>query len=286
MKFKSKIFILEILILVVICSLNQGLILGLLWVFLHEITHILVSRLYGIKVDGVRLNLTGAKADIYGIDELMDRDKIILYISGPLFNLFCFLVFFFIKDYYDIGWINICMKVNLGLFIFNLIPAYPLDGARIYEVILSKYILFKRTKKILVNISYLVSGILILLFFLMVYIHKDNISLLFAAILITYSTFLEKRNTMYIIMDNLFKKSRRLRRMDYIENKNISVYYKSSLVKAMSLLDKNRFNCFLILNEGLKLLGIVYEDELIEALKEYGNISFNDYLNIRNKSGQ
>ena len=49
----------------------------------------------------------------------------------------------------------------------------------------------------------------------------------------------------------------------------------------MSLVDKNRFNSFFILNEGLKVLAIIYEDELIEALKKYGNISFNEYLKYR-----
>lgn len=281
MKGKSKVFILEFIVLVALCSLNRGLLLGLLWVILHEISHILIAIKHGLNIYGIQLHVSGVNVNINEIEDLVDKDKFKIYIAGPLFNAISIGVLLILQNYYSYSWIDVSISINLGLVIFNLLPAYPLDGARIYEIIIGKKYLFKKTKNIIVTLSYLVSGILILLFFLTIYIHKANISLLFAVILIIYSTVLEKRNVMYIIMNNLCKKGRRLRRLDYIENKNISVYYKTSLVKAMSLVDKNRYNCFFVLDEGLKLLGVVYEDELIEALKKYGNMSFNDYLNIR-----
>ena len=43
MKNRSKIFILEFFILVIFCSLNQGLLLGLLWILFHEIAHIITG---------------------------------------------------------------------------------------------------------------------------------------------------------------------------------------------------------------------------------------------------
>ena len=49
-------------------------------------------------------------------------------------------------------------------------------------------------------------------------------------------------------------------------------------------IDKNRFNSFYILDDDLKLLFIMHEDELIEALKLYGNITLEEYFNIRSIS--
>ena len=49
----------------------------------------------------------------------------------------------------------------------------------------------------------------------------------------------------------------------------------------MSIIDKNRFNTFYVLNDDLKLLFIMHEDELIEALKVYGNISLEEYSKKR-----
>ena len=278
MSVKTKMLLLEFIILVVICSFNQRLLFGLLWVILHELGHVATSKCFGTGIFSIELHLTGVKGDIQGVEDLSYGEKVLIYISGPLVNLTLFIVLFFISKYIDFQWIKEGMWINLGIGIFNMIPAYPLDGARIYEIIIGEKFLYKTAKNILVKVSFIISVMLIVLFFLTVYIHKANLSLLLSAILITYSAVLEKKNTMYILMGNLFKKRRRLIKKEYIENKNISVYYKSSLVKALTLIDGNKYNSFFILDEGLQLMGIIYEDELIEALKEYGNITFGEYL--------
>ena len=51
----------------------------------------------------------------------------------------------------------------------------------------------------------------------MLLLHKVNISLFLASILMGYTTFLEKEKTMYIIMDDMIKKVRRLKRYNYME---------------------------------------------------------------------
>ena len=80
-----------------------------------------------------------------------------------------------------------------------MLPAYPLDGARIYEILLSKKILYKKSKIILINISFIFSILLIFIFLLTIFIHRANVSLLVTSILITYSTWIEKNN----IIDNI-----------------------------------------------------------------------------------
>lgn len=279
---KTKMLLLESCVLLVICTFNTHLIIGFLWVILHEAVHIIVSKSFGLKLYSLNVNLTGAKARIQDIEELSEKRKLILYISGPLFNMMAALILLWIKEKFYINLDN-SISINLGLVLFNMLPAYPLDGVRVYELLLGRRILYKRAKKILVNTSFIVAGILGVLFFLTIYIHKVNISLILAAILITYTTFLEKEKTMYIIMGNIIKKRRRLIKYDYIENKSISVYYKRDLLKVLSLIDRNRFNSFFVLDEEMKLLGIVNEDELIEALKEHGNMNLGEFIRLRNE---
>lgn len=283
MEKNKKIFLLEFLILVVICCLDSRLLLGFIWVILHEAVHILVGKSMGIDLYNIQINITGARAEFQGINDLSERKKLILYLSGPLFNIAMSIVLMWINITFGATFVNSSIDINIGLAIFNMLPAYPLDGMRIYEILLGKIMILKKVKKILVNVSYIFSGILILLFSLTLYIHKPNFSLLLVAILITYTTFLEKENSIYIIMGNLFKKRRSLIEEDYIENKSISIYYKKELVKVLGLIDRNKFNSFFVLDDELKLLGIIYEDEVIEALKEYGNITIGDLLKRNNK---
>lgn len=278
MEKKTKLILLEFIFLIVICSLQSRLLIGYLWVILHEVVHILVAKYYGLNLYGIQIHLTGARAEFEDIDELQDNKKLILYLSGPLFNMMSMIILMAISSIYTSEFITLSISINLVLALFNLMPAYPLDGARAYEIILAKRILYKKSKRILCYISFIFSGIFLFLFLASLFIHKANISLLLAGILITYTTYLEKENTMYILMGDLIKKRRRLMVNDYLENKSISVYCKKALVNVLTLVDRNKFNSFYILDDDLRLLKIIYEDELIEALKEYGNITLEEYI--------
>lgn len=277
---KRKMLILEFIFLLVICTLNKQLFIGFIWVILHEIVHILVAKKFKLRLHSFKIHITGAGTEIYDLDDLSENKKMILYVSGPLFNFVSAIILIMLKNQFGIKFES-SIWINLGLVFFNMLPAYPLDGVKIYEILLSKKILYKKVKKLLVRASYIVSATIMIGFFITIYIHKVNISLLLASVLLTYTTFLENEKTIYIIMGSMIKKSRRLISDGYIENKSISVYYKKDLIKVLSLVDRNKFNSFFVLDDDMKLLEIIYEDELIEALKENGNMTLEELLKIK-----
>lgn len=274
---KRKMLILEFIFLLVICTLNKQMLVGFIWVILHEAVHILVANNFGLRLSSFKIHITGAGTEIDDIDDLSENRKLILYVSGPLFNFVSAMVLIFLKSEYGLN-VESSIWINLGLLFFNMLPAYPLDGVRIYEILLSKKILYKKAKKLLVRASFTVAAFIMIGFFLTIYIHKVNISLLLASVLLTYTTFLENEKTIYIIMGSIVRKSRRLISDGYIENKSISVYYKRDLIKVLSLVDRNKFNSFFVLDDDMRLLGIIYEDELIKTLKENGNMTLEELL--------
>lgn len=277
---KRKMLILEFIVLLVICTLKKQLFIGFIWVILHESVHILVARKFNLRLINFKVHITGAGTEIDDIDSLSENKKIILYASGPLFNFVSAIILILLKNEFGLN-VESSIWINLGLAIFNMLPAYPLDGVRIYEILLSKKILYKKAKKILVRASYIVSASIMIGFFITIYIHKINISLLLASILLIYTTFLENEKTIYIIMGSIVKKSRKLINDGYIENKSISVYYKNDLIKVLSMVDRNKFNSFFVVNDDMKLLGIIYEDELIDTLKEKGNMTLEELIKIK-----
>lgn len=274
---KRKMLILEFIFLLVICTLNKQMLVGFIWVILHEAVHILVANNFGLRLSSFKIHITGAGTEIDDIDDLSENRKLILYVSGPLFNFVSAMVLLFLKSEYGLN-VESSIWINLGLLFFNMLPAYPLDGVRIYEILLSKKILYKKAKKLLVRASFMVAAFIMIGFLLTIYIHKVNISLLLASVLLTYTTFLENEKTIYIIMGSIVRKSRRLISDGYIENKSISVYYKRDLIKVLSLVDRNKFNSFFVLDDDMRLLGIIYEDELIKTLKESGNMTLEELL--------
>lgn len=280
MKRETKKILAEILLILLICSYNNIFIFAFIWVFLHEIAHILVAFKYGCKFYNIGFHIFGLNVELAEISTLKDKDKIAVYIAGALFNIISAITFYFISFKYKNIFVETSINLNIGLAFFNLLPAYPLDGSRVLEILLSKKILFKRAQRIISIISYIIAGLFIISgICIYIFLHSLNFSMLLGAIIIVYITRMEEQTSMYITMGNVIKKRKKLLKDNFIENKSISVYYKQGLVNILALVDRNKFNTFYILNDDMKLIYILHEDELIEALKSYGNMTVEEYIN-------
>lgn len=279
MKRETKKILAEIILIVLVCSYNKMFIFALIWVFLHEITHILVALKFGCKFYNIEFHIFGMKAELIDIDSLKENQKIIVYLSGALLNIVLAIFFYIINIKYNSSFIETSMNLNIGLAVFNLLPAYPLDGSRILEVILSKKMLFKKAQKIISIVSFSIAALFIIISAIIyIFLHSLNLSMIIGAIIIIYITRMEEHTTMYITMSNVVKKRHKLLKNKYIENKSISVYYKQGLVNVLALVDRNKFNTFYILDDDMKLIYILNEDELIDALKVYGNMTLEEYI--------
>ena len=279
MKRETKKVLAEILLILLVCSYNPMFIFAFIWVFLHELTHIFTALKYGCKFYNIGFHIFGLNAELSDINILMDKEKISIYLSGAVFNIISATLIYLISFRYNNRFIEESINLNIGLAIFNLLPAYPLDGSRILEVILSKKILFKKAQRIISIISFIIAGLFIIIgIYIYIFLHSLNFSMIIGAIIIIYITRMEAHTSMYITMGNIVKKRKKLLKDNYIENKSISVYYKQGLVNVLALVDRNKFNTFYILDDDMKLIYILYEDELIEALKCYGNMTLEEYI--------
>ncbi len=133
-----------------------GAVILLVSVLLHELSHSIVAQRYGIKVKQIILFIFGGVSDIE--EEPKDFNKEFkMAIVGPaasflISGIFAFLWFITIiilpdphhkitSTYQDIilvtnGISYYATILNLMLGIFNLIPAFPMDGGRILRSIL------------------------------------------------------------------------------------------------------------------------------------------------------
>lgn len=276
-----KLVITPILLLCVLSSVNNSL-LSFTFVIIHEIAHILTSKLFGSNFNNFRIGAYGSRVELIDLDFLRDKERLLIYISGPAINLMIVIIGYIISLGNENLIIKIIIEVNLAITLFNLLPAYPLDGARVLEILLSKKMIYKKANKIISIMSYLIGDFFIFTSIVIIFITKKyNASLTIAGIIIIFITIKENKTKMYIVMGNIFKKKKILAKNKYLENRTISVYIKQGLVNLMALVDKNRFNIFYVLDDDMKFLFIIYEDELIEALKLYGNITVEEYYKKR-----
>ncbi len=121
-------------------------------VLLHEFGHALTARKFGIKTHSIVLLPIGGVASL---EKMPDNPKEELWVAlaGPAVNIVIALLLFPFQDYtllmpenpedfqfFKAEWsfvISYLFVVNITLVIFNLIPAFPMDGGRIFRAILS-----------------------------------------------------------------------------------------------------------------------------------------------------
>lgn len=251
--------------------------MSFLFIIIHEFSHYLVAKKLGNNIVNFKIHPLGATLEIEDYEGLDLNDEILICVAGPLVNMiiaFLAIVLYFIyKDtlFWDI------FQVNVVLGGLNLIPTYPLDGAKILRAILSKVFMYKKAHKMVIGISFIISIFIIILGVLLSTISLININIFFIGIFILYTSYTAKERTMYIVLDQIIKKNQRFKTKRYIENKDISIYYKEDFIKLLSMLEKNKFNKFYILNDKMELLYKIREDEVVEVLKSHGNMTLEEY---------
>ncbi|WP_028950026.1 site-2 protease family protein [Sulfurihydrogenibium subterraneum] len=120
-------------------------------VLLHELSHSLVAIRYGIPVKDIYLFIFGGVA-LFQDEPKTSSQEFKIALAGPLMSFFLASLFFTIVSFYpknDLfnGFLNYVFMVNFFLGAFNLIPAFPLDGGRIFRSILwHKYGILKATE--------------------------------------------------------------------------------------------------------------------------------------------
>lgn len=278
----NKLFIPYIALIIVI-GFGKAFIGGFIFVFLHEMAHIICARILGIKDISLKIIPMGTYIESKKIDDLKPKEDILVSLAGPFLNLIFAIIFFLMSIFIKNNTIVWCGFINLSLGLFNLVPAFPLDGARVLRALLSRKIIYKKANLITIRVSF-ISGFFILGLFIILVINRVfNITLLLIGLLILIISYKEKERIVYIIMGDIVKKKNRFLKDNYIENKSISVYYKRDLINLLGIVDKNKNNIFTILDENMKVLGVVYEYEVIETLKLYGNMSIEEYMIKREK---
>jgi len=135
---------------------NQGLAWFLILIFtlflcviFHEFGHALVAKKFGIQTKDIILSPIGGIARLERIPE-KPKDEVIIALAGPLMNLLiaCLILIVLLLISHPISipsdsypqnireFLRVAFWLNIILFVFNLIPAFPMDGGRILRALL------------------------------------------------------------------------------------------------------------------------------------------------------
>jgi Zn-dependent protease len=106
-------------------------------VLLHELGHAVVARRLGVSVSAIELHFFGGAARMTSVPRTA-RDEITIAAAGPAVSLALAALGFGLAALFALPVFALVGAINLGLAIFNLIPAFPSDGGRILRAVLAR----------------------------------------------------------------------------------------------------------------------------------------------------
>ena len=136
-------------------------------VLLHEMAHVKAAQWQGYHTDHIMLWGLGGYAQIPGLANITPKKELIISIAGPLSNIALAIITFFVAqlvgvDVFAINNIYILyipfvitylFWLNVLMGIFNMIPAFPMDGGRVARATLSIFMPSLKATKIAVYIA-------------------------------------------------------------------------------------------------------------------------------------
>lgn len=273
MKFKLNLLFLFVLFLFSLTGLFFKATLSFIVVLLHELAHSSAAKRFNVEVREIELLPFGGVAKFRDLIELSPEVEFKVALAGPLCNFLLAAITSLVLRYEllsgELVWFF--LRLNLMMGIFNLLPAFPLDGGRILRAKLSAKSGFKdATAKVLLW-SKITALVLTLLSIVGLYYGYINIMLLIVSFFIYFVALKEGRFSHYALMQYLAKKRGQILNQGVIDAKQLVALSNTTLDEVLDKLVPQSFHTIMVIDKDCNILGFITEERLINSLID-GNL--------------
>lgn len=238
-------------------------------VTLHEFGHAMAARRYGIKTKDITLYPIGGVARLEKMPE-KPAQELVVALAGPSVNFIIVLLLspIMINADYTTGetsaliihatnFLPMLGMLNLTLAVFNLIPAFPMDGGRVLRALLAMKLGRVKATQIAAGIGKLLAfGFIVIGFY-------GNPFLIFIGLFIILGASAEEKliTTQALIVE--------LTARNAMMTNYITLEKEEPISKAIELLLGSQAKCFLIVDQGTPY-GVIDRNDIIRGVKEFG----------------
>ena len=128
-------------------------------VAVHELAHIIALRFFGLKVNSVRVELTGLCIDYCGFAEPLAHAAAAF--AGPAGGFIYAYAASLIARETGCAWMELSAGISLLLSICNLLPVLPLDGGRILLGLMTMLLGAQAGELVTYRISFAITAVLL-----------------------------------------------------------------------------------------------------------------------------
>lgn len=241
-------------------------------VLLHELAHVAAARRFGVYVQDVELLPFGGVSRM-GSEVVFDPSKEVgVAFAGPAANLLLTGLVITLNNYglWDNELGRFFLQSNLMIAAFNLLPALPLDGGRIFRAYLARRVGFKQATYqaswwgqfwgvviVLCGTAGLVMGI-------------SGLDIPVTGIFLFYAATREKSLASFHFIRHLAQKKKELAKAGVLPGEPLVSFETVRMGELIKSFVPQRFHVIMLLDENWQYRGVVSEVQVIDALLNQG----------------
>ena len=239
-------------------------------VLIHEMAHVIMARLLGIRVAEVDLLPFGGQAKMEDYTGLDPEQDIYLALAGPAASLSAAGIFYFLQAQIVSPYLPMFININLFLGLFNLCPGLPMDGGHILRAVLSQFIGYKRATSRTAALGKIIALGLMGWGGHQLYYQQSGVNFIVVGALLLWAAHREGRLLAYAFMRYLVNKKSELAKRGLLPAQQM-VSREDTLLKV--ILESARPNFYMVvlaMDQNDNLVGMRSEAELIECFFDKG----------------
>ncbi len=239
----------------------------------HELSHSYVAQKAGLKVKEVELFPFGGVARLGGVLEYNPSLEIKVAFAGPLSNFFLLFLGFLAHRY--LNWSGyfwqLFQTINLTMGLFNLLPAFPLDGGRILRALLSHRLgVAEATYRTSLWGKYCALG-LALLGVVGLYLGLCDLNILVVAIFIYYAASKQEEANLYVFLLYLLKKNKEFNDQEVLGVKKLVAFNNATIKSVLPKFSPGKYHIVTVLTQEGRIQGEITEHQIVDALFTKGS---------------
>ncbi|MDR1160362.1 MAG: M50 family metallopeptidase [Syntrophomonadaceae bacterium] len=269
--FKINVFLLLLLGLYSYLGWGKEMALAFSAVFLHELAHLAAGIFLKIKLTSIELFPFGGQAQVQDFLSLLPEKEIYLALIGPVFSLSVAGIFFYLP-LLDYPFLDLFIKINFILGIFNFLPALPLDGGRILRAFLSIRLGFRKATQYTALAGQILGALFIIATGYFYYSGRQlNVNMILVGVFLAWAAYKEKKYLTYAFMRLLIHKKNELNQKGFLPSRQIVGYSNTLVADILKSVGPNYYMVVVEVDDNHNIVDMHSEAFLIDALLEKGS---------------
>ncbi len=263
-------------------AMGQGMLLAAMLCALipHELGHVLAASALGVRVSSIECTPFGGAARLEGWHQLSPGQAAAIALAGPMANLLLVLCAAAAAHYGGAQgeWLNAFVRCNLVLMLFNLLPAFPMDGGRLVAAWLAQRAGEQAARRALAA-----SGCALGLALIGLGVYGGlnglwNPTLFLAGSYLAYAALKERNAPVYTQLHRAFSAREQLEKRGTLPARQWVAQGDVPVERLVTRLDARHYHEIRVLDEAMRPIGVLDEFTLLGALMDRPGARLRDLL--------